>query len=200
MENSLRVEINAKKVQRELSRMLLGEGLVLGYTHMWDWKANRTWPALMEMIKDLGSDMLGHLGGPGVTVHDYHWKSCIGPLEKRKDPTPRFEHFDSTNGLWGTHEYGLMLEEYREATGRDIAGSIQANIMTGTPEEAADWVEYMNGSPSSKWGSVRAENGHREPFGVEYWELGNQPHFTFSNIGSMSGVEYSKRVKASRRR
>jgi len=163
---------------------------------MWDEKNQRMWPGLLEKVLDLKSDFFGHLGGPGIWVHDYHWKNVIGPMEKRTDPTPRFHGFDAINGKAGTHEYGLMLEEVRHATGRDIIGSIQVNIMTGTPEEAADWVEYMNGSPKTKWGGVRADNGHRDPFRVQYWELGNQPHYTFFNVGRLTGVEYAQRVRA----
>ena len=189
------IDIDPKVVQREFKRTLLGEGLIMGFSHMWDEKNQRMWPGLMEKILDLDADFFGHLGGPGVWVHDYHWKNCIGPMEKRKDPTPRFHHFDQMNGLVGTHEYGLMLESYRRAIDREVIGSIQVNIMTGTAKEAADWVEYMNGSPKSKWGSVRVDQGHRKPFNVQYWELGNQPHFTFANVGRLTGVEYSKRVR-----
>jgi alpha-L-arabinofuranosidase len=195
-ESDLNILIQAKKVKRKFLRTLLGEGLIMGFGCMWDEKNQRLWPGLMEKILPLKSDFFGHFGGPGIWVHDYHWKKVIGPLEKRTDPTPRFHGLDSINGLVGTHEYGLMLEEYRQATGRDILGSVQVNIMTGTPEEAADWVEYMNGSPNSKWGGVRAENGRRAPFRVQYWELGNQPHYTFFDVGRLTGVEYAKRVRA----
>jgi alpha-L-arabinofuranosidase len=193
--SDLNILIQAKKVQRKFLRTLLGEGLIMGFGYMWDEKNRRMWPGLMEKILPLKSDFFGHFGGPGIWVHDYHWKKVIGPLEKRTDPTPRFHGLDSINGLVGTHEYGQMLEEYRQATGRDILGSIQVNIMTGTPEEAADWVEYMNGSPGTKWGGVRAENGRRDPFRVQYWELGNQPHYTFFDVGRLTGVEYAKRVR-----
>jgi len=194
-ESDLKILIQAKKEKRKFLRALLGEGLIMGFGYMWDEKNRRIWPGLMEKILQLKSDFFGHLGGPGIWVHDYHWKKAIGPIEKRTDPTPRFHGLDSINGLVGTHEYGLMLEEYRQATGRDILGSIQVNIMTGTPEEAADWVEYMNGSPTTQWGGVRAENGRRDPFRVQYWELGNQPHYTFFNVGRLTGVEYAKRVR-----
>ena len=193
--SALEITVEYKNVQRAFKRTLLGEGLIMGFSYMWDQQNQRMWPGLMEKIKALDADFFGHLGGPGVWVHDYHWKECIGPMEKRKDPTPRFHHFDEMNGLTGTHEYGMMLEEYRHAIGREVLGSIQVNIMTGTAEEAADWVEYMNGSPKTKWGSVRADQGHREPFNVQYWELGNQPHYTFANVGRLTGVEYSKRVR-----
>ncbi len=195
-ESGLKIMVRARKVQRDFRRALLGEGLIMGFGTMWDEKNRLMWPGLMEKILQLKSDFFGHWGGPGIWVHDYHWKKVIGPIEKRSDPTPRFHGLDSSNGLLGTHEYGLMLEEYRRASGRDILGSIQVNIMTGTPEEAADWVEYMNGSPRTRWGGIRDENGHRDPFRIQYWELGNQPHYTFFNVGRLTGVEYARRVRA----
>ncbi|MBI4764590.1 MAG: hypothetical protein HY787_08295, partial [Deltaproteobacteria bacterium] len=192
----LKIMVRASQVKRNFLRTLLGEGLIMGFGYMWDEKNRQIWPGLMEKILQLKSDFFGHLGGPGIWVHDYHWKKVIGPMEKRSDPPPRFHGLDSINGLVGTHEYGLMLEEYRRATNRDILGSIQVNIMTGTPEEAADWVEYMNGSPRTRWGGIRAENGHRDPFRIQYWELGNQPHYTFFNVGRLTGAEYARRVRA----
>lgn len=43
-----------------------------------------------------------------------------------------------------------------------------------TPQDAANEVEYFNGSPDSEWGNKRAKNGHREPYHVKYWEVGNE--------------------------
>ena len=54
--------------------------------------------------------------------------------------------------------------------------SITVNIegRGATAEEAAAWVEYCNGPATSKYGALRAANGHPEPYGVKYWELGNE--------------------------
>jgi alpha-N-arabinofuranosidase len=43
-----------------------------------------------------------------------------------------------------------------------------------TVEEAAAWVEYCNGSATTKYGAMRAANGHPAPFGVKFWEVGNE--------------------------
>ena len=43
-----------------------------------------------------------------------------------------------------------------------------------TPEDAADLVEYLNGPATSEWGKRRAANGHPEPYGVRYIEIGNE--------------------------
>ncbi|MBP5622771.1 MAG: hypothetical protein J6X44_12230, partial [Thermoguttaceae bacterium] len=41
-------------------------------------------------------------------------------------------------------------------------------------QEVCDWVEYCNGDASTKWGAVRAQNGHPEPYHVKYWEIDNE--------------------------
>ena len=43
-----------------------------------------------------------------------------------------------------------------------------------TPQDAANEVEYFNGSAETEWGNKRAKNGHREPYHVKYWEVGNE--------------------------
>jgi alpha-N-arabinofuranosidase len=48
------------------------------------------------------------------------------------------------------------------------------NVSTGTPEEAAALVEYANGASDTRWGRVRAENGHPEPYHIKAWNLGNE--------------------------
>jgi alpha-N-arabinofuranosidase len=67
----------------------------------------------------------------------------------------------------------------------DLVGA-ETNIMVPfvneTPGDAADWVEYMNspagvtGNPNGgvDWADLRAANGHPEPYGVRWWEIGNE--------------------------
>src|SRR5690606_14413745 len=35
-------------------------------------------------------------------------------------------------------------------------------------------MEYCNGHPDTPMGALRAANGHPEPYGVKYWEIGNE--------------------------
>jgi hypothetical protein len=81
--SDLKVLIHARNVKRNFLRTLLGEGLIMGFGYMWDAKNRRMWPGLMEKIIALKSDFFGHFGGPGIWVHDYHWKNVIGPMERR---------------------------------------------------------------------------------------------------------------------
>jgi len=54
--------------------------------------------------------------------------------------------------------------------------SITVNVEGGgaTVAEAAAWVEYCNGPTTSKYGAMRAANGHPTPYAVKYWEIGNE--------------------------
>ena len=61
----------------------------------------------------------------------------------------------------------------RSRTG--AAGVVTANFATGTPAEAAAFVQYMTGAPgSSPWADRRVASGHRAPYDVPWWEVGNE--------------------------
>ena len=42
------------------------------------------------------------------------------------------------------------------------------------PQSAANLVEYCNGDARTPWGAKRAANGHPAPYGVKYWQIGNE--------------------------
>lgn len=176
---------------------------LLGQAVFWSWEAHgldqasgRIRPEVLEAEAALGAGVLGHYPGVGVVTHDFHWRNVVGPLAGRTDPTPREQYFDTPRMLeYGPDEYGGHLSDYRRAAGRDVTGSIQVNIMTGTAQDAADWVEYMNGDPATGLGAERAANGHPEPHRIALWEMGNEPHFTAQEIGSLKATEYAARVR-----
>ncbi|NIM51398.1 MAG: hypothetical protein GTN78_18260 [Gemmatimonadales bacterium] len=66
------------------------------------------------------------------------------------------------------------------------------NAGDGTPEEAAHWVEYCNGGANTEYGKLRAKNGHPEPYGVKYWEIGNELYGSWQ-IGHCTAEEYAER-------
>lgn len=41
-------------------------------------------------------------------------------------------------------------------------------------QDMLDAIEYANGPVTGYWGSLRAKNGHPEPFGLKYLEIGNE--------------------------
>lgn len=199
------VSVDSAIVERSVTRQLLGQAVWYSWqAYAWDSSMGATVPAFLDQFAGLGAGILGHYPGVGVITHDFHWKNMIGPVDRRTDPTPRQSSFDTPRFLeFGPDEYGQMLEEYRTATGLPVDGSIQVNIVNGTAEEAADWVEYMNApndgsnpGGGTDWARVRAQNGHPQPYGIRYWELGNEPNFTASNIGSLTAEEYVSRIQS----
>jgi alpha-N-arabinofuranosidase len=48
------------------------------------------------------------------------------------------------------------------------------NAGTGTPEEMSNWLEYCNLPARTRWASLRAANGHPEPYDVRLWSIGNE--------------------------
>lgn len=50
------------------------------------------------------------------------------------------------------------------------------NMASGTPEEAANWVEYCNGTEDTYFANLRRSHGYEEPFNVKYWCIGNESY------------------------
>jgi alpha-N-arabinofuranosidase len=142
-------------------------------------------PDSEAMIRGLHPSFMRWPGGN--VAQDYHWQWGIGPRDLR----PIWINTSWSNAPepddLGTDEYLALCERL------DIAPSITVNVdgAGATAEEAAAWVEYVNGSPGSKYGAMRAANGHREPYNVKQWELGNEIFGKWVR-GHVSGTEYAQ--------
>jgi alpha-N-arabinofuranosidase len=94
----------------------------------------------------------------------------IGP----KDERPGWANLSWANELesgdFGTDEFVQLSRDL----GAEPSLTVNVEGRGATAEEAADWVEYANGSSISKYGALRASNGHPEPYRVRYWEIGNE--------------------------
>ena len=65
---------------------------------------------------------------------------------------------------------------------------------SGTPEEAAALVEYVNGARDTKWGRVRAHYGLPEPYRAKTWNVGNEEWLP--TLGGTEGGVYAGRFDA----
>ncbi len=106
----------------------------------------------------------------GNVAQDYHWQWGIGPRDER----PAWINLSWKNEVepsdFGTDEF----IRFSRAVGAEPTITVNVEGRGATVEEAAAWVEYCNGPASSKFGALRAQNGHPEPYGVKYWEIGNE--------------------------
>jgi len=121
-----------------------------------------------DVIRFLREARLPILRWPGGNFSSgYHWRDGVGPVDSR--PTRR-------NPAWEGLEYNLFGTDEFLAFCRIVGCEplICVNGGDGTPEEAAAWVEYCNGTPDTPMGRLRAQNGHPEPYRVRYWEIGNE--------------------------
>ncbi len=104
-------------------------------------------------------------GGTMINANEYRFKKMIGDVDKRP-PYKGYWYRYSTNGF-GIEDF----LKFCEAAG--FTPSFAMNIFE-TPEDAADMIEYLNGSTKTKWGKIRAKNGHPKPYGVKYIGIGNE--------------------------
>lgn len=132
---------------------------------------------IAQAMVDQGLTFLRY-GGTMVNVPDYKFKNMIGDRACRP---PYRGHWNwwSTNGF-GIEEF-LQLAEAAGFT-PSFAVSIEED-----PQDMADMVEYLNGPITSEWGAKRAENGHPEPYGVKYIEIGNEEQILHQ---SREGYDY----------
>jgi len=123
-----------------------------------------------DVIRLLRESRLPLLRWPGGNfVSGYHWRDGIGPADARPTrPNPAWSGLESN--LFGTDEFIAFCRRV------GCEPMICVNAGSGSPEEAAGWVEYCNGSPDTPMGKLRAENGYPEPYDVRIWEIGNEVH------------------------
>jgi alpha-N-arabinofuranosidase len=112
---------------------------------------------VLEKLHGLRPSVLRFPGGTFTKV--YHWKDGIGPKERR----PKRK-----NVIWGGIEDNRFgTDEYiRYCRQLGCEPFIVVNMGTGTPEEAADWVEYCNGTDDTHYANLRRSNGHPDPYNV----------------------------------
>lgn len=119
---------------------------------------------VVEGLIDQGVTALRY-GGLMANAPEYRWKNMIGPRDRRP-PYRGFWYPHSSNG-WGIIDFLNLCE----AAG--FLGIPNFN-MDESPQDMADFVEYVNGSSDTGWGRRRAADGHPAPYGLRHIQLGNE--------------------------
>jgi alpha-N-arabinofuranosidase len=104
----------------------------------------------------------------GCFADEYHWRDGIGPRAKR--PV-------TLNTNWGgvpeTNEFGTHeFLDFAQMIGADAY--INANLGTGSPQEMAQWLQYMTSDRPTALTAERARNGHPAPWKIAYFAVGNE--------------------------
>lgn len=107
---------------------------------------------------------------PGGCYADiYHWRDGVGPRADRPVTLNRWWGNKEENNHFGTHEFF----EFAALIGAKTYLSI--NVGSGTPAEAADWIEYITAPGHSRLAEMRRANGRDAPWKIDYLGIGNEP-------------------------
>jgi alpha-N-arabinofuranosidase len=120
---------------------------------------------VVEAMKELGPPVL-RWGGSTVDPGLYRWAEAIGARDSR----PSF-----VNRVWGRRDTNdVGLEEFVSLCRIVGAEPLICVSLGDGAASARRLVEYLNGPAGSEWGRKRAANGHTEPYGVKYFQVGNE--------------------------
>ncbi len=116
-------------------------------------------------LKALGVPAIRWPGG--CFADEYHWREGIGPRSKR--PVKINTHWGGVTepNTVGTHEFMDLTEQI------GAEAYVAGNVGNGTPQEMAEWVEYMT-APAGSLAEERARNGRKQPWAVPYFGVGNE--------------------------
>ena len=154
---------------------------------------------LAQALADVHPGVFRFPGGCIVEGTDlatrYQWKNTIGPVENRPINGNRWQHtfthrffpdYYQSGGL-GFFEYFRLAEDLGaeplpivnvglacQYQNSDDSGRVPLDSLQPYIQDALDLIEFANGDVESRWGSLRAEMGHPEPFGMKYIGIGNE--------------------------
>jgi alpha-N-arabinofuranosidase len=146
--------------------------------------------ALIDDMRKIKAPVVRFPGG--CFADSYDWRDGIGPADKR----PRRTNF------WETAESQLSPPSHKYDPNQigtnefvhfcQLVGSqpyLAANVRSLPAEQFYRWIEYCN-SPAGSTTSAdeRAAAGYRDPFGVQFWGVGNE---SWGCGGNFTAQEYA---------
>lgn len=134
---------------------------------------------VLDALADMRPSVIRYPGGCFADAH--HWEVMIGPQDGR------MPYFDLMWRQWEENDFGT--DEFLYLCERVGAQPLLCVNFAGSVEESRRWIEYCNGSSELKMGQLRACNGHPAPYGVKYWEIGNEQSLQ-GEIGHGTPEEY----------
>lgn len=151
---------------------------------------------LVQLLAELKPGFIRFPGGCIVEGRDlsnrYQWKKTVGHVDEREvlinrwntefNHRPAPDYFQSF-GL-GFYEYFLLAEDIGAeplpilscglACQFNTAEVVPLDQLEPYVQDALDLIEFANGPATSKWGKLRAEMGHPEPFKMKFIGVGNE--------------------------
>lgn len=139
---------------------------------------------VIDLIKELNVPMVRYPGGNFLS--GYAWEDGIGPKDQR--PT-RLDYAWQTieDNTFGTDEFMAWCSK------AGIEPMMAVNLGTASPKDAGNIVEYCNFPGGTYYSDLRIKNGHKDPYQVKYWCLGNEMDGPWQ-IGHLSAEDYAKKA------
>ncbi len=124
----------------------------------------------------------------GNFASGYRWEDGVGPRHERP-----IRHDLAHNpprivpNHYGTNEF------IRFCRSMNIEPYLCVNCGDGNMREAADWVEYCNGTGDTELVNLRRKHGFKDPHKVKYWGIGNEVDGPWQ-LGYKTPQEYARAV------
>lgn len=120
----------------------------------------------------------------GCFADEYHWGKGIGP-KRPETLNPNWGGVIEPN-TFGTHEFMDFLDQI------GAEAYLSVNVGSGTPQEAAEWLEYLTTAQPTTLAKERAANGHPAPYKIAYLGIGNE---SWDCGGNMTADYYLSQLK-----
>ena len=135
----------------------------------------------IEAMKELKVTNMRWPGGNFLM--GYNWQDGVGPKDKRPA---------RINLAWGgIDENHVGTDEWmklNKAMGSE--NIICVNLGLANIMDAVYWVEYCNYKGGTYYSDLRAKNGHKEPYNVKIWDLGNEVDGMPWELGHKNAEDY----------
>jgi len=189
---SVAMSVDASRPGAKIDRNLfgqfaehLGHGIYEGVWVGLDSKIPNTRGIRNDVVAALKALKVPNVRWPGGCFADeYHWRKGIGP-SRPVTLNPNWGGVTESNAF-GTHEFMDFLGQI------GAEAFLSVNLGSGTPQEAAEWLEYLTTAEPTALAKERAANGHPSPYKVLYLGIGNE---SWDCGGNMTPDYYSSQLK-----
>ena len=161
---------------------------------------------IMQLLADMKPSFL-RLPGGNYLEGDFFdtrfaWKKTLGPLEDRPGH-PGCWSYRSSDGM-GLLEFLEWCEDLKmkPLLAVNAGYNLRGDHMDAGPylkpfvDEALEEIEYVIGDVHTKWGAIRAADGHPRPFPLEYVEVGNEDGFDRSGSYDARFAQFYDAIRA----
>jgi alpha-N-arabinofuranosidase len=186
------IKIDLERTLSDIDHNIFGGYMEIGYRDT-EFKYLNVDDSAFSKMGELRSDVretirrmkLPNIRFPGGNfASGYRWMDGVGPVEERPSRHDLAWRCTVSN-KFGTNEFIKLCRNF------NIEPYLNVNCGDGDMREAADWVEYCNGTGNTDLVKLRQKHGFHEPHNVKYWAIGNEVDSP-GQIGYKTPQEYAR--------